>query len=112
MKGIYMLVALAAGAAAPMAALAQESNGATGIVRGDYRSAEREIERQRRFAPHDVDLLVNLASVYRRTGRDADARLLYRQILGQPDEPLDVAGRRPIGSHALATGALAALESR
>lgn len=110
MRAHMPMMAVAIAAMPLTAAPAQESNGAARIVSGDYQAAEREIDQQRRFAPDDVDLLANLAAVYRHTGRESDARVLYRQILAQPDEPLDLAGRHAIASHALAMQALASLD--
>ena len=92
------------------AASAENWNGAAQIARGDYAAAERIIVREQRLFPRDTDLLINLATVYARTGRVAEARRTYALAAAQPDEQLDMTSSRTMSSRALATGALRSLD--
>lgn len=85
---------------------AQAFNGAAEIARGDYQAAERALVAQRALYPDDVDLQLNLATVYLRTGRLAEARRVYRAIAAQPDQEVLLRGRPSAWSHALADAAL------
>ncbi len=85
------------------AASAQNFNGAEFIKAGDMAGAERVIMAQRHQFPHDADLLLNLATVYARTGRVIEARSMYQAVMAQPDEELDLLGGRVATAHALAT---------
>lgn len=100
--------ALLAGAAGPAAA--QDWNGAEQIGRGDYAAAERLILKQQRMFSGDVDLMINLAAVYARTGRTAEARRLYQTVAARPDEKMDMAGQRTAWSQALAAEGLRRLD--
>jgi Flp pilus assembly protein TadD len=81
---------------------AQDLNGFQKLQAGDYRAAELEIRQEMRLFPHDPDLLINLATVYVRTGRMAEARALYRDVLARADEELDVLNHGNASSHAVA----------
>ena len=87
-------------------ATAQNFNGAEYLARGDATGAERVIMAQQRLFPHDADLLLNLAAVYARTGRQAEARRMYQAVIAQPDEELDLAGRRTATAHLIAAEGL------
>ena len=102
---VAVLIAGGAGTAS-----AENFNGAAQIARGDYAAAERIIVREQRLFPRDTDLLINLATVYARTGRIAEARRTYALAAAQPDEALDLTGSRTVSSRALATGALRSLD--
>jgi len=56
-----------AGVAAP--ALAADQNGYQAIVAGDLATAERSIVAERQIYPDRPELMLNLAAVYRKTGR-------------------------------------------
>lgn len=90
-------------------ALAGDHNGAREIGTGDYQAAERVLAASLRTSPGDPELMLNLATVYRRSGRVNEAKALYRAVLAQPDETLVVGGNRAISSHALADSAVLAL---
>ena len=85
-------------------------NGATEIARGDYRSAELVIVSRLQVAPSAADLLLNLAYVYRHTGRAPEARTLYRAVLSKPDEVVATNGRGSHWAHTLAQAALVSLD--
>lgn len=79
-----------------------EFNGAEEISRADYASAERVIEKSRKIFPHDVDLMLNLATVYQHTGRTPAAVALYQAVLTMPDEALAISDTQDASAHALA----------
>jgi hypothetical protein len=91
-------------------AFANESNGYQQIAVGKYVAAEREIAEQRRLFPHDADLLINLGTIYARTGRVVEARALLLDVLAHPNEELNLLQTGSRWSHAIARDALARLE--
>ncbi len=108
----FGFVAVAAALFGSTAALADEGNGAVQIMKGDYVSAERIIQAQTKMFPGDPDLLLNLASVYRHTGRASEARALYRAVLARPDELMDLPNTsEPRTAHTLAKAALGSMEA-
>ncbi len=110
-----MFKAIAAGAmllVSTGAVQAQDFAGAGHILRGDLAAAERAIQAEQRLVPRDADLLLNLAFVYARTGRQAEARRLYRQVAAQPDELLDLPARRTVRAHAVAAAGLQRLDQQ
>ncbi|WP_353204523.1 tetratricopeptide repeat protein [Sphingomonas sp.] len=110
----FGLIALAAAAlcASTAAVAADEGNGAVQIMKGDYVAAERIIRDQAKIFPGDPDLLLNLASVYRHTGRMSEARALYRAVLARPDELMDLPDTAvPQTAHTLASAALGSMDA-
>ena len=104
-------VSIAAMCGAAAAYAADNRNGAVQILKGDYAGAERVIVAQEQMFPGDADLLLNLASVYRHTGRNSEARALYRAVLARPDDMMDLADRAaPRTAHAIALAALSGME--
>ncbi|WP_375396817.1 tetratricopeptide repeat protein [uncultured Sphingomonas sp.] len=72
-------------------AIADDRIGYAQIRAGDYSAAERMIQAERRIYPNKPELLLNLAVVYNRTGREKEASTLYRRVLAQPEVMLDTA---------------------
>jgi Flp pilus assembly protein TadD len=105
---VFAAGAMIAGLSAPVSA--NESNGYTQISAGNFAAAEREIAEQRRLFPHDADLLINLGSIYARTGRVAEARALFRDVLAHTNEELTLPQAGTGWSHTIAKEALARLE--
>ena len=83
-----------------------EHNGYTEIVAGRYNAAEQVIVKEQRMFRHDADLVLNLAFVYAQTGRAAEARDLYQQVLDRPNETMNVPLNGSAGSHDIARLAL------
>ncbi len=96
-----LLVLAALGSAGAVRAETEYFTGYTEIMRGDYAAAQRMIEHQLKTAPNDPDLLLNLAFVYSRTSRPADAVAIYRQVLALPDEDMQANGGT-VSAHDLA----------
>lgn len=74
-----LFVSLAVAAAAP--AMASDRTGYEAIAAGDYQKAEETLVQERRIFPRRPELMINLATVYARTGRTAEAVNLYRTAL-------------------------------
>jgi thioredoxin-like negative regulator of GroEL len=110
-----MRIALVLLAAAPLAlalpAHAQSDVASTAIVDGAYSTAEAKLVGELRARPDQPELLLNLAAVYAKTGRIAQARTLYDRVLSQDEVLMDLASQRTAGSHAIARTGLDRLEA-
>ena len=109
MRGFSLIVLTLAGAAMPAVSLAADRNGYAQIVAGDMAAAERRIVAERRIFPDRPELMLNLAAVYRQTGREPQARALYVAVLDRPAVGLDLLSGRVASSHDVAQRALARL---
>ncbi len=83
---IMLIAALAASVAAP--AYAADRTGYQAISAGDYLSAEQALVAERRIFPRRPELMINLATVYARTGRVSQAASMYRAAL--TEEPVEM----------------------
>lgn len=92
--------------AVPAQAQGFETTASATIERGALPKAERILKNQLRQRGEQPELLINLASIYARTGRDAEARALYRRVLDQQDVPMDLSSGAAAGSHAIARAGL------
>jgi len=97
---------------AAMPAQAQDASEAASVAigQGAYSDAERTLQRELRVHPGRPELMLNLAAVYARTGRAADARSLYNRVLTQDEVLMDLSADRTAGSHAVARTGLRRLE--
>lgn len=98
-------------AAAPLlfAALPASANDekiAAAIAAGAYDQAEQALQVELRIYPNRPELLLNLAAVYAKTGRAAEARALYARVLDQREVMMDVSDTKVAGSHAIANNGL------
>ncbi len=105
MRFIYCAL-IAVGLIATTPAIARDRMGYTAIQAGDFSTAERIITAERRIYPKMPELMLNLAVVYSHTGRVAEARALYRDVLAQPEVMLDTPSAS-VSSYAVAKAALA-----
>ncbi len=104
---LFVLATLAT--AAPALAAPDRSVDRTGysaIAAGDFATAEQRIVAERRIFPQRPELMLNLASVYQRTGRPAAARALYAAVLDRPAVGMDMPSGAVVSSHDLASRAL------
>ncbi|WP_448664904.1 tetratricopeptide repeat protein [Sphingomonas sp. CJ20] len=92
-------------------ALAQERTASDQIATGAYSDAERALGAELRIHPNRPELLLNLAAVYAKTGRTAQARALYSQVLSQDSVLMDLPADRVAPSHAVAQTGLKRLEA-
>lgn len=96
--------------AAPLAAISStavagkpvDNYGLAAISVGDLRAAEAQLMQRLYVAPHDVTALLNLAMVYRKTGRVAQADELYTRVLTRDDVLLDARNGATVWAHDLA----------
>lgn len=102
-------------AAAPLAlalpAHAQSDVASSAIVEGAYAKAESKLLAELRADPNQPEALLNLAAVYSKTGRSADARALYAKVLSQDAVLMDLASQRTASSHAVAQAGLQRLQA-
>jgi hypothetical protein len=93
-------------------AQAQDSSVAsTEIARGAWADAEKALVKELRIHPDRPELLLNLAAVYAKTGRDAEARNLYAKVLSQREVLMDLTPEQTAGSHMIARTGLRRLEN-
>lgn len=113
MRAILAGLALFAPLALAAPALAQDGDrvAGTAIEQGDFVGAEKVLLQELRIHPGRPELLLNLATVYAKTGRQAEAKTLYRQVLAQSDVLMDLSADRVAGSHAVAVAGLSRLDS-
>ncbi len=105
MRGVVsVLLVAAAGVAAP--AMAQDSwpqrTGFQEIAAGHLDVAERTLLEERRTDPNSPELMLNLAAVYSKTGRAADARALYDAVLKEKAVAMDMPSGVILSSHTVA----------
>lgn len=101
------VVALALGGQA----LAKDRVGYTAIATGSLAEAEQRLMAERNIFPDRPELMLNLAAVYARTGRLAQARALYGDVLERTPVAMDMADGSVESSHDLAHRGLSRLGS-
>lgn len=106
MRAILVGLAVFAPLAFAVPASAQDRVASVAIEQGDFSSAEQTLLQELRIHPGRPELLLNLATVYAKTGRQAQAKSLYRQVLAQSDVLMDLSADRTAGSHAVAMAGL------
>lgn len=112
MRRTIATVLIGMGLTAPMLtapALAADRTGYQAIAAGDFVTATKRIEAERRIFPERPELMLNLAAAYMRTGRTADARALYRTVLARPAVAMDMPDGAVLSSHEVATRGLSRL---
>ncbi|WP_230483025.1 tetratricopeptide repeat protein [Sphingomonas sp. Leaf21] len=105
MRGVVsVFLVAAAGMAAP--AMAQDSwpqrTGFQEIAAGRYDVAEQTLLQERRASPDSPELMLNLAAVYAKTGRAAEARSLYDAVLQEKPIAMDMPSGAILSSHTVA----------
>lgn len=104
-----IVAAMLAGACLTTPALAADRTGYQAIAAGDFTTAAKRIEAERRIFPERPELMLNLAVAYAQTGRVADARALYRNVLAEPAVAMDMPDGAVLSSHDVATRGLSRL---
>ncbi|MEG3123002.1 tetratricopeptide repeat protein [Sphingomonas sp. GB1N7] len=102
MRMLVAAMALLGTAAVPSLVEAQDHTGYRQIATGNYARAERTLTSELKSFPQRPELMLNLAAIYVRTDRAADARALYAAVLAQPDVLMDLSADTTAWSHALA----------
>jgi Tfp pilus assembly protein PilF len=90
-------------------ALARDRTGYQAIAAGDYASAEKTLVAERRIFPGRPELMINLATVYARTGRVSEAASLYRAALASDSVEMAMPDGDVNSSHAVAQRGLDSL---
>lgn len=106
MRAIAIAMLAGAGLITPAAA---QRTGYQAIVAGDFATATRQIEAERRIFPQRPELMLNLAVAYARMGRTADARALYADVLRRPVVAMDMPNGAVLSSHDVAARGLSRL---
>lgn len=104
-----MVPAMMLAMVAAMPSLAKDRVGYQAISTGSLGDAERTITAEREIFPQRPELMLNLAAVYSRTGRQAQARALYGDVLQRQPVAMDLADGSVVSSHVLAHKGLARL---
>lgn len=68
----------------------------------NLKAAETRLDAQRLKEPGEPSVLLNLAYVYKATGRTIEADRLYNEVLAQPDVLMALGDGRPASSHEIA----------
>lgn len=79
------------------------------IADGNFDAAEVSLQAASIAEPDEPLVLINLAQVYRRTGRVDQARAMYRRVLETPNADLVLGDYRTAWSHDLARRGIATL---
>jgi len=105
MRILGLCAPIAAAMISILPAHAQEQSNPYGydqIATNNLKGAEKRLLAQSAEEPDEPSVLINLAYVYQRTGRAADARALYERVLAQPDVLMALGNGKPAWSHAIA----------
>ena len=81
------------------------------IQNGDYVTAEQKLLAERKIFPAGPEVLLNLAAVYAKTGRHAEARAIYDRVLALDPVAMDVADGQVAPSHLVANRGLRLLDN-
>ncbi len=114
MRKILASIVLAAPLALTPAAQAQtveQPNAHLAIAAGDYDLAERQLLAEQRIFPARPEVMLNLAAVYARTGRVAEARALYHRVLALKPVAMDLSDGEIDASHAVARRGIRLLDA-
>lgn len=109
-KKTLFFMALTAASVGVQAKAPVDNLGVQAISVADYSTAETRLTEELRRDPGLPEALLNLAYVYRATGRDQAAAKLYKWVLSSPEVELMV-GQTEVSSHELARRALAGPQS-
>lgn len=114
MRVVLASIVLAAPLALTPAAQAQvraDPYAKVAIENGDYATAEHKLLAERKIFPGRPEVLLNLAAVYAKTGRYAEARAVYDRVLTLDPVAMDVADGEVAPSHLVAHRGLRLLDN-
>lgn len=97
-----ILVSAALAAAPVTAAFAQDQVAFEALTKANYSVAEQQLAPQVAAGEREPGVLLNLAAVYLRTGRSAEAIRLYRIVQAEENVLMDPVSGDPIWSHDVA----------
>jgi len=106
-----MRLTIAAAALIAFAGAAQAEDGGNRygydqITAKNLKAAEQRLLDQQAAEPNEPSVLLNLAYVYKKTGRTAEADALYERVLAQKDVLMALGNGKPAWSHTLAMKAM------
>lgn len=90
-------------------AMAQDGTSYQLLAKGRYALAIDRLEHQRKINADAPEATLNLATAYARSGRSADARAMYLEVLAEPAVDLDMMNGPGVNSHQVARRGLAAI---
>ncbi len=93
-------------ASLPESGYAPGSLAFSAIMDSDWKRAEQQLA-ESSAAETDPARLLNLAHVYRKTGRELEAKQLYEAVLAERDMTVELASGEAASAHQLAQRALA-----
>ncbi len=114
MRKFLASIVLAAPLALTPAAQAQSAdqpNAHLAIATGDYDLAERQLLAEQRIFPTRPEVMLNLAAVYAKTGRVAEARAMYHRVLALKPVAMDVTDGQVTASHMVAQRGIRLLDA-
>lgn len=114
MREVLASIVLAAPLALVPAAQAQvreDPYAQAAIQNGDYVQAEHQLLAEQRIFPAKPEVLLNLAAIYAKTGRHAEARAVYNRVLTLDPVAMDVADGQVAPSHLIAGRGLRLLDA-
>lgn len=108
-----MLIGATVAAATVMAvpATAKDRTGYQAIAAGNLSQAQATLARERAIYPNRPELMLNQAAVFARTGRVAEARALYGEVLARDAVAVDLPDGNVASSHAVAERGMMRLTS-
>jgi Tfp pilus assembly protein PilF len=109
MKKLLLFVAFAATAIGVQANEPVDNLGAQAISVADFTTAETKLNTVLKRSPGLPEALLNLAYVYRSTGRANAALALYQRVLDAPDVDLVGGSDKAISAHDIARRGMAHL---
>lgn len=101
-KSVSVILGAALAATAAGAQTQEQTYGFSAIQRADLAGAEARLNAQRLMEPNEPSVLINLAHVYAKTGRMAQAEALYRQVMAGENVMMLTASNQQLWSHQLA----------
>lgn len=110
MKKLLLFVAFSAAAIGVQAKEPVDNLGAQAISVADYTTAETQLNAVLRRSPGLPEALLNMAYVYRSTGRAKAALSLYQRVLDGPNIELMGDTSKPIWAHDIARRGMAHLQ--
>lgn len=104
-----MVIGAVAVCAMAVPAMAKDRLGYTSIAAGSLSEAETTLNAERAIFPERPELMLNLAAIYARTDRTAQARSLYDGVLSRDAVALELANGNSLSSHDVALRGLSLL---
>ncbi|MEH3047758.1 tetratricopeptide repeat protein [Sphingomonas adhaesiva] len=109
MRTMIATAMVAAAAMVAVPAAAKDRTGYRAIAAGDFAQAQATLAQERAIFPDRPELMLNQAAVFARTGRAAEARVLYGEVMARQPVALDLPDGSVASSHTVAQRGMARL---